>query len=266
MFKIRTLFIGILFLVGFIELNAGKGDASNCLEDRLKTSQRNACKTDFHNAAIDNNPIKIVQLIDSGTFHPDARESLSGETALHKAAFYGSMLVAHALLSNGALILYKKGMTETFTPVYMAVLKKNTSILALLWHICRDDELFDAPNKITGLRPSELAQEKWGTTLEALVKEGEDEIDNTFEDVIREIVASRKDAFRMRKINEFRPLTSYKIDLAHRTKMQRNLAKDMESLERTRREREAGCEAQEKRTDELERDLDELMQTLEKLI
>jgi len=150
-------------------------------------SLTNDCKHSLHEMVIADDVVTLEQYLNDGG-NIETLEPYSGETALHKAAWYGSTRCARLLLENGAQIRYKYFSKydehelygyefvprALYTPVYYAVLQRRTPIIRLFCALCYDDKLFDAKNSETGLKPSELALEKWGMTLDELAEEGKE--------------------------------------------------------------------------------------------
>ena len=188
------LLIGTLLLAHCINLYSVKKDSQSTAQERHDASLKNACKTGFHNAAINNAPTNLLSILKENSNWLNSLELYSGDTALHKAAYYNCPHAAYALLKAEAQIRYKQPYKEyqhcfenvppiyrqTYTPVYTAVLKRSTAVIALLYYICGDEDLFNAPNKLTGLTPEDLAQKKWNKSIKDLAIEGRDKLKVAF--------------------------------------------------------------------------------------
>ncbi len=212
MYKIQLLFISALFLVSNVRLNAGRKSVIDNFP--------------LHKAASIDNGDRLITLIDQCKYDVDEIEYPTGETALYKTTIYNCPHTAYALLVRGASIGYKKklGSLEYLeTPTYSAVDHNNLVVLALLWYFCGDDDFFDAPSKITGLRPSVLAQEK-KSSLAELIQKGEQALLEFYENNPRGLKASMEEARKLRlqaleekKKKEWKEISDYRIGLKKRS-------------------------------------------------
>ena len=226
MYKIQLLFISTLFFANYTELNAGKRKVGELIGHAYTNAawQRIVSMFPLHEAASSNNVNSLIALIDQYEYKVDEVEYPTGETALYKTTIYNCPHAAYALLVRGASIGYKKKLSSLEcleTPTYSAVAHNNLVVLALLWYICGDDDFFDAPSKITGLRPSELAQEK-KSSLAKLIQEGEQALlefyqnDRVLKASMEEAKKIRLESLKNKKREELNGIANYKIDLKER--------------------------------------------------